>query len=228
MQVSVVITSYNRFDLLKHTVESFNAVNTYPIEKFIIIEDSASQQMYEAIENLISSRQDPLVKQYHFIFNEKNMGQVESIDIAYSRVETPYVFHSEDDYDFYRPGFIENSLKVLEAKRDIMQVWIRRMDDTTGHPIINDVHYADGQPYYVLGSHQEWYGFCFQCGLRKMSAYERIKPFAQWSPKTDFPAQRECKIGIAYHKLGYKAAILPEGYARHTGFGRSVSGNMNL
>ena len=120
----------------------------------------------------------------------------------------------------------------MEHDPKIMQVWIRRTNDTVGQPILPMLHKAPSMfgiinpvDYYIMGEHQEWYGFAFQCGLRQRAAYDAVKPYTQWSPKTDFPSQRECKVGIALWKLGYKAAILPEGYARHMGQFRSVSGN---
>lgn len=215
--VTVVITSYNRFDLLYDTIMSFNRNNTYPIEKFIIIEDSCDLEMKRKIEKYF--------KGVELIFNETNQGQVESIDIAYAQVTTPYVFHTEDDYDFYRKGFIERSIAVMESDEKIMQVWIRAMNDTMGQPIEPELYNVNGVNYYRVGEHQNWYGFCFQCGLRRITAYKSVAPYSQWSPKTDFPSQRECKIGIALWEKGYYAAILPEGYARHTGQYRSVSGN---
>jgi GT2 family glycosyltransferase len=217
--VSVVITSFNRLDLLKQTVDSFNANNTYPIDDFIIIEDSGKPEVHEQL-----SREYP---NYHLILNDKNIGLVESIDKAYAEVRSDYVFHSEDDYLFYKPDFIQKSIDVLEANDKIMQVWIRATDDTMGQPVIRELKYANGTPFFYMGELNNWYGFCFHCGLRKMDVYGQVKPFAQWSEKTDFLSLRECKIGIAYHNLGYKAAILPEGYAKHIGQFRSTCGNNN-
>ena len=229
-KVSVVITSFNRLDLLKRTIESFNMFNTYPIEKFIVIEDSADRDMMnntiEFLESLPTGFGSK-VKKYLYMFNEKNIGQIDTIDLAYSRVETPYVFHSEDDYEYFRHGFIEKSIAVMEHNPKIMQVWIRKTSDVMGQPILPQIYDINDKriSYQIIGEHQEWYGFCFQCGLRRMDIYKQVAPYFQWSPDTDFTSQRECKIGIALWKLGYKAAILPEGYARHTGQFRSVSGN---
>jgi glycosyltransferase involved in cell wall biosynthesis len=216
--VSVVITSYNRIDLLKRTISTFNRINTYPISKFIIVDDSDNTEMHKELRKLYPN---------YIILTEGHKGLVESIDKAYSLIDTPYVFHSEDDYEFYRPDFIQRLLAVLENDKSIMQIWIRAMNDVTGQPILPELCYVDDVSYYIMGEHQEWYGFCFQCGLRSMDAYKKVSPYTQHSPVTDFLSQRECKIGIAYHKLGYKAAILPEGYAIHTGFGRSTCGNKN-
>ena len=222
MEVTVVITSFNRIDLLEKTVNSFNQYNTYPIKEFIIVEDSGNRATHEILKKLYPD--------YTLILNEHNIGLVESIDNAYSQVRTSYVFHSEDDYEYYRVGFIERSLAVLENDPKLMQVWIRRMDDTTDMPIEPELFRVGDVGYYLIGHciNNWWHGFCFQCGLRKMSAYDRVKPYTQWSPPSDFLSQRECKIGQAYYALGYRAAILPEGYAGHTGFGRSTCGNQNL
>lgn len=220
--VSVVMTAFNRMDLLQKTVDSFNAMNTYPIKEFIIIEDSGLPEVHEQLKKMYPN--------YTLILNEKNEGLVESIDKAYSMVTADYVFHTEEDYEYYKPDFIQRSVDVLNSNDKIMQVWIRAMDDTTGQPILPELNHANGTPYYIMGEHQNWYGFCFQCGLRKMSAYNEVKPYTQWLARTDpnyFLANHECHIGIAYHNLGYKAAILPEGYARHTGYLRSTCGNFN-
>lgn len=219
MKVSVVITSFNRLDLLKRTVTSFNKFNTYPIEKFIIIEDSCNKAMHEEMKRIYPN--------YTLIFNEQNLGLVDSIDKAYSQVETDYVFHTEDDYEFYERGFIERSLAVMENDPLIMQVWIRKLTDIgilTYEPKSFNIGKAR---YHLIGKSKDnnWYGFCFQCGLRRMDAYDKVKPFTQWSLPSDFTALRECKIGKAYWNLGYRAAILDEGYCRHLGYSRSTYGN---
>jgi GT2 family glycosyltransferase len=220
--VSVVITSYDRLDLLKRTIDSFNANNSYNIEQFIIIEDSGKPEVHKLLKKSYPD--------YTLILNEKNIGLVESIDRAYSMVTSDFIFHSEDDYEYYRPDFIHRSIEVLNSNDKLMQVWIRAMDDTTGQPILPYLKMANGVPFYHMGEHQNWYGFCFQCGLRKVDAYNKVKPYTQWLSRTDpnyFLANHECHIGIAYHNLGYESAILPEGYARHTGQFRSTCGNFN-
>lgn len=49
--VTLVITSCNRFDLLKKTLESFSKNNTYPIKEIIIIEDSGNPKIRNIIPN---------------------------------------------------------------------------------------------------------------------------------------------------------------------------------
>ena len=73
--VTLVITSCNRFDLLKKTLESFSKNNTYPIKEIIIIEDSGNPK----IRNIIPNQWLDNTK---LIINEKNLGQIKSIDLA--------------------------------------------------------------------------------------------------------------------------------------------------
>ena len=119
--VTVVLTSCNRLDLLKETLESFFSCNTYPINEFILIEDSgkiASQKIKECIPH-------PFQELVSIIVNEIQMGQLKSIDRAYANIKTKYIFHCEDDWLFYRSGFIEDSKKVLEHDKHILSVWLR-------------------------------------------------------------------------------------------------------
>jgi GT2 family glycosyltransferase len=229
MSISVVITSYNRPDLLQNTVESFIKFNTYPIEEFIIIEDSGDKVMKEWLKNFIYNIEKESYfgyKKFTTIINLVNIGLVESIDKAYSQVKTPYLFHSEDDYRYIKEGFIEKSLSILESSENIMQVYIRG-EKASDNPVEPKIYNGE---YKLFGNTIEgyWHGFCFQCGLRKMDAYNRIKPFSKWSNKRDQLSVRECKIGQVYYNLGYRVAVLPEIYAEHTGRNRSTCGNWNI
>jgi hypothetical protein len=119
--VTVVLTSCNRLDLLKETLESFFFCNTYPINEFILIEDSGkitSQEIKECIPR-------PFQELVSIIINKTPLGQLKSIDRAYENIKTKYVFHCEDDWFFYRGDFIEDSKKVLEHDKHILSVWLR-------------------------------------------------------------------------------------------------------
>jgi hypothetical protein len=42
------------------------------------------------------------------------VGQINAIDQAYAHITTPYIFHSEDDWEYLCSGFVEESLIWLE------------------------------------------------------------------------------------------------------------------
>ena len=53
---------------------------------------------------------------FMLFLNRENIGQNASIDKMYKNVNTEYIFHCEEDWEFYKSGFIEDSLKVLETQ----------------------------------------------------------------------------------------------------------------
>jgi hypothetical protein len=208
-RITVVITSCNRIELLKKTIDSFNAMNTYPVESFIIVEDSVNSEMHREL--------CALYPDYTLLINGKNHGLVESIDRAYALVKTPWVFHIEDDYEFIKQGFIEASINVVTNNHFVMQVWLENMNN---QPIDTTVLTGGGTPYHYAsldGMDHIWHGFSFHPGLRNMRIYKEIAPWTQWSPKEDFLALRECKIGEEYLRKGYRAAVLTEEYCKHIG-----------
>lgn len=222
-EVTLIITSFDRFDLLQRTIKTFNKVNTYPIKEIIIIEDSGDVNMHRQIKKAYPN--------YHLILNETNIGLIESIDKAYSEVTTQYVFHSEDDFEYFKPGFIENCLAIMENNDKIFRVGIR------GHTHIESldpVIYSDGGVPYKLAKfyswdveahgNQFWHGFGFQCGMIRKNSYDLVKPYAQYSTPDEFITIRECRIGLAYYALKLSAVSLTEDYAIHTGGKRSTYG----
>ena len=59
--------------MLEQSINSFLQLNTYPIEKIIVCEDSARQEIKEKILNKFSNK-------IELIFNEQTIGQAPSID----------------------------------------------------------------------------------------------------------------------------------------------------
>jgi hypothetical protein len=223
--ITVVIISCGRAHLFKRTIESFMKFNTYPIEHYVVIEDSACKCAIDDIRNLCEANieKDKLT----FIVNENNIGEIASIDKAYAEVKTPFAFHLEDDWEFYREGFMEQSLKILESNPKIMQVWLMEHYDTNTHPIDPEV-YSVGDVMYQLMSLNAlggaWHGFTWNPGLRRMADYKLVAPFAQFIAEGDFNALTECHIGRKYFEMGFRAAILMGGYVKHIGWGQQIDG----
>lgn len=219
--VTVVITSCNRFDLLEKTIASFIAFNTYPITEWIIIEDSHNINL---LEKTLSNF--PEIK-FTTLHNKEQLGQMRSIEKAYSHVKTNYIFHCEDDWEFYRPHFIEDSLEVLDYNHKIVTIWLREQNDTNGHDINKDIYTCGNNiQYQELKTNfvkyegaSAWHGFTFNPGLRRTSDYKIIAPIS------DYQGERE--VSEKYYQLGYKAAIFKTGYVKHIGFHRGIRYKIN-
>jgi GT2 family glycosyltransferase len=167
MSVTVVITSCNRQHLLEKTLDSFLKYNTYPIDKYIIVEDSGKFGINDFVYEKIKDK-----SKVELIYNEKNLGQIQSIDIAYSNIKTEYIFHCEDDWEFLDFSFIELSKQILEKDPNIFTVWLRAHNDTSLHPIIK----KDLGGYYLMNPNYTysyknttytWCGFTLNPGLRR-------------------------------------------------------------
>ena len=92
-RVTFVVTSCGRLPGLRRTIASFLAANTYPIDRYLIMEDSGDVRMAGRVIEEFGDVFDVVV-------NKRRMGQLFSVDKAYSLVHSDFVFHCEDDWIF--------------------------------------------------------------------------------------------------------------------------------
>lgn len=212
--ITVILTSCRRAALLERTIDSFLRFNTSPITRFVVIEDSDDP----SVPSLISTKYKG---QIELIVNNPRLGQIKSIDLAYSTVDTEYIFHCEDDWEFFRAGFIEDSISVLSMNSSIHQVQLRDLWDNNGHPPERSRYITrDGVCFRLLSTGYRtregttWHGFSFNPGLRRTADYTAIGPYTNIG--------HEEQISAAYHLRGLKAAILEESAVEHIGDGFHV------
>tara|TARA_Y100000034_G_scaffold27494_1_gene32851 strand:- start:11599 stop:12447 length:849 start_codon:yes stop_codon:yes gene_type:complete len=163
--VSVVLTSGSlrnpatRKEIFLNTIQSFLKFNTYPIEKFIITEDSPCATSLDHIIELLTKNR--LIEEVVLIDDGKNRGQVYRIDQSYSLVESDFIFHCEEDWEFVKLGFIETSLDVLNDD-NIFSVYlhgyhdyISRLFGDQGYSVMDAPHLSfknPEEPFMVLDS----------------------------------------------------------------------------
>jgi hypothetical protein len=225
-ETTVVLTSCGRQDLLVRTLETFFQFNTAPIERVIIIEDGSDERNKTLKEKYSSDL-------FLWLATGQRLGQIHAIDRAYQYVRTPYVFHCEDDWEFYASGFIELSALVLQENPAWLQVYLRALTDIYGHPLEDEERSAGAARYRVLKHNWDaefyglWHGFAFNPGLRRLADYTRIGSYAAcatFDPEAPWEAERT--ISERYKQLGFWATILTNndaaGFVRHTGDDRHV------
>jgi hypothetical protein len=187
MTVTTVITATDRLDLLERTMKSFVKYNTYPTD-IIIRDDSGLESAWVETKELMSS--------FHVPFKLLEIGQVgqaRSIDLLMDEVESEYVFHLEDDWEFDRPGFIEDCFKVLD--NSVIQVRVRHRDDGSA---------AQTVPYNEVADQCTNHLFSFNPHLRRAT-------------KMKFEGQNETMLGEWVKAMGKKTLWLKEGACRHLG-----------
>jgi GT2 family glycosyltransferase len=145
--ITAIFTSCGRFDLLEKTMSSFFKYADMPIERIIVIDNSTLPQTEEAMKQIAVNLKTP----FDLIANEENIGQVLSIDTAYSFVDTEYIFHCEDDWEFFDENFLSLSKGLLEERSDIVNVNLRvRFDGEKGsmHPVSDLMTTPSGIKYH--------------------------------------------------------------------------------
>lgn len=218
-EITVCLTSCNRFDLLHRTLTSFFATNTYPIKKFIITEDSTQPEMQRQI---LANYGDKV----ELIFNPVNLGIYRSVDNMYNLVDTEYIFHCEDDWQFDgNPNFMQESIDILEERKDVHQIWIRK--DAYVDWVENTLQQtATGVNYKMLKGQfcGEWCGFSHNPGLRRKIDYTQMFPngYAEFILPDKRAVFTEENCNLHARKLGYRAATLMNTCCIHIGDRRST------
>ena len=139
------------------------------------------------------------------LFNDPPRGQMKSIDRAYADVTTPFIFHCEDDWRFFRSGFIEESLLLLAHFADISTVLCRRRGQNLMHDVIA---YSSGVSRFsgvefrrpAVGAHEFWGGYSLNPGLRRLADYQRIGPFGE--------CRHEFDASVWFKRAGMGFAVL--------------------
>jgi hypothetical protein len=235
--VTFFLTSCKRHDLLKVCLETFVKHNTYEIEHGIIVEDSDMD--LEWVREILP------FKRLDLINTAGRQGQLANIDKYYPMIETEYVFHCEDDFVFIRDGFIEDSLKILEADDCCINVWLTQYeteweDPSKGHKTIPPYHRQftlDDLTFWNVNNiiEGEWgLGFTFQPSIHRMEDWSRyggyeaiIDHVAPWCNKMD-GAQVERNLCRHYIMDGFHTFMLAgpgdkeDGYVNTTGYQRHV------
>lgn len=232
-EVTFVMTACGRVDLMEQTLDSFMKFNKYPIKKYIITEDSGDEKIFEQCRLLNERKYGNKIE---FIFNNPKIGQARSIDLAYSKVDTPYVFHCEEDWEFYKSGFIEASLIVLQSDETILQAWIRPKNDRILNQIDKDIQEIKGirvrkvlpVSFMVKGGGpqganlivKDYMGFSWNPGLKRMTDYNLLGTGGYLKKG----AEHQVDAFYRSHKKGFKIVSISsnddEGYVKHIGWGR--------
>ena len=106
---TVALTSCGRFDLLERTLGSLLPCLEGPVAKLVVTEDSGDPGVHDVVRRFSGSG-----LKFEVLVNDPPIGLIRSIDRLYSHVETEWVFHCEDDWEFFSDGFIERSFAVLK------------------------------------------------------------------------------------------------------------------
>lgn len=163
---TLVVTACNRNALLRITLDSFIKYADVKPVATVIIEDGGAEKPGW----LDCDHQKNNLPNTTYIKNDPKLGQVPSIDLAYSKVETEFLLHCEEDWEFLDTGFIVKSYDILKEYPGISQVNLR--GPRWGHTLIDDPRY----PFKIAepGWGGGYGGLAWNPGLRRLSDYKAV------------------------------------------------------
>ena len=211
---TVALTSCGRFDLLARTLRSLLPKLDGPPAGIFIAEDSGDRGIHDVASQFDSSYSD-----INVIVNDPPLGQIKSIDRLYSRIGTDWIFHCEDDWEFFCEGFIGKSFSILNEFDLYSMVALRSLSDY-GQTVLGPyTATSSGIGYHVADGAIPWNGdsagLHFNPGLRRMRDYRIVGPYARFGDGAS-----ELRVSRVYRDLGYRVACLADPAVRHIGDAR--------
>jgi hypothetical protein len=216
--VTLFITSCGRKELLKKTLESFVRFNTYPIKEAILCEDSGIPNIADFCKDILPC---PIV----FCYNSSRIGQMKTIEKYTPLIKTDFVFHLEDDYEFFDSGFIELSFRIFDSDEKISQVLLQ--DEQHMYPKIdigNSLCYKvmTNLPHETSANNGDGplTVFSWRPSLKKIEIQKMRMPYQPWDD--------EYTIELLINKMGYYSVITKNNKDGQLGFCRHIGENYHV
>jgi hypothetical protein len=218
--ITICLTSCGRWQLLEKTISSLVSYwDGKPPAAFYIHDDSGEQN-----QALMKDLDRFLMRHWQIMADwtfSNRKGQPHAIDMAYMLVQTPYIFHCEDDWEFYEGGFIADSRSVLEAEPKCASVWIRHPQDRNNHTVIPAMKITrQAVRYQQMATRYKgnWHGMTWNPGLRRLSDYLAMGKFSdmcEW--RANDHCHSEKQFNKKYYEAGYVGMSLCRGFVKHIG-----------
>jgi hypothetical protein len=210
VKYTLAVTSCNRFDLLKQTLESFAATADIAPEQTIIVNDA--HDVPDWLGTLTG------LGEVRWISNGRRRGQIFTLDRLYDEIKTERVFHLEDDW-LFRPGgdYVARSFHILDRWPHVWSVSLRG-EDCNGHPLVRDP--ISGLSVNAPGWREGWGGCHFNPGARRMSDYRRIGSYGRHVGYGTYGCGHELELSKMHLAMGYCMVALAKSI-EHLGVGKS-------
>lgn len=230
--ISFSMTTCKRFDLFEKTMNSFLncCKDVRKIDYWFIVDDNSDEKDREKMKRMY-----PFVEFYFKSIEEK--GHPQSMNIILEKISSPYLFHMEDDFLYFKPdNYITNCLNVLSSEKNIGQCLINRIYSETEndpHRIVGGerknttsglrymIHeYAPNNTferkkfvakYGNCVNEAYWPHFSFRPGLNKFWVWKKIGKF------NEKISHFEMEFAHRYVKNGYVTAFFDDISCLHIG-----------
>ena len=228
--VTFTVTTCKRLDLFEKTMNSFLncCTDLHKIDRWLCVDDNSSEEDRNAMRRLY-----PFFEFYMKSPEEK--GHPSSMNIIRSKVQTPYIFHVEDDWKFFaQKPYIGMCLDVLDQDELLGQCLINKNYAETSKDCISiiggvfkvtpygtryfvhencetDEQYVDFYNRHGQGMNcAYWRHFSFRPSLLRKGVLDQLGEYANIM-------NFEIDYSERYYRAGYRSAFLDSVYCLHIG-----------
>jgi GR25 family glycosyltransferase involved in LPS biosynthesis len=228
--ITLTMTTCKRLSLFIDTINSFLncCQDVHLIDRWILIDDNSTEE-----DRKIMKEKYPF---FEFVFKDKkDKGHPRSMNMFLDLVETPYMFHMEDDWKFIeKRNYMTECLNVLSTNNDIGQCLINRNYGETSkdNSIPGGYHYMTQNGLkYVIHEHCStdkqyeefnkkhnnrpncayWPHFSFRPSLIRTSVFKNLGRF------DEKVSHFEMEYSRRYIQRNYISAFLNGIFCLHTG-----------
>lgn len=207
--VTLCLTMGKRPELLKQTLDSLlSLVEFRHIVAINDFRDEATNEMFKR-----------LCPHGRLISLDHQLGHHKAVDHMYGLISTPYVLHCEDDWRFDPSIDLNSAMRLLNVRRDISQVCLRKVADfhLSEEAQSQVLECQDNGHHYVRldNLHPQWHGYTFNPHLAKLDIWQELGGFSNF--------KKERHISRHLRSKGYFTAYMRPGCCEHIGELQSVS-----
>lgn len=228
--VTFTITTCKRYDLFEKTMNSFLncCIDLDRIDAWLCVDDNSSSADREKM-----TRNYPFFDFYFKTPQEK--GHPQSMNIILDKVDTPYIFHIEDDWKFFaKRNYITELLDILNEDSGYGQALINK----NYTEIDTDINIVGGIPkttstglryfeHEFVPTQEDMNKFYKKYGPGRQSAYwphfsmrpslHRTSVWKDLGSFNETVSHFEMEYAYRYVKAGYKSVFLESIYCLHIG-----------
>lgn len=229
-KITVTMTMCKRYDLFRKTVSSFiNCCEDIDlIDDWIVVDDNSN-----TADRSRAISEFPFIK---FVWKgNSDKGHPRSMNIIQKLVQTPYIFHIEDDWLFYRKEkYMSITLNIINSDSSYGQCLLNKSygerekcyDIACPNPMkfSSDNHRYYEHAYYT-GKEMEkfmksnntkkncvyWPHYSLRVGMTKREVFDKIGTF------NESVGHFEMEYALRYAEKGYKTVFMDNIYCYHTG-----------
>ncbi len=204
--ITIAVTSCGRLDLLQGTLRSF--MRFHSGFALVISEDSTDPAIIEQVRQLYP--------QARILSGPERLGLMGSIDRLYGAIETPYIFHLEDDWAFDGPVDFDLAKRVLDENPKVSVACVRVFAELKRKHQASSTPFGQNYPSVWRMdplAHPLWYGYSSNPGLLRREFWAHYAPVKRY---------RHDEWSGIVRQDGWHMAFLTPGVARHIGDDRHV------